>query len=58
MRRVDCMVRSGARSSVAQTGCGGKTLQGEVGKDLDKRPVSEIEKQLLRSGAAGWGRPR
>lgn len=28
-----------------------KTLQGEVGKDLAKRPVYEIEKQLLRPGA-------
>lgn len=29
-----------------------KALQGEVGKDLVKLPVYEIEKQLLRSGAA------
>lgn len=30
-----------------------KALQGEVGKDLVKLPVYEIEKQLLLSGAAG-----
>lgn len=29
-----------------------KALQGEVGKDLVKMPVYEIEKQLLASGAA------
>jgi protein required for attachment to host cells len=29
-----------------------KALQGEVGKDLVKLPVYEIEKQLLLSGAA------
>ena len=29
-----------------------KALRGEVGKDLVKLPVYEIEKQLLRSGAA------
>ena len=29
-----------------------KVLQGEVGKDLVKMPVHEIEKQLLLSGAA------
>ncbi|WP_369723159.1 MULTISPECIES: host attachment protein [unclassified Bradyrhizobium] len=30
-----------------------KALRGEVGKDLVKLPVYEIEKQLLLSGAAG-----
>ena len=32
---------------------GRRALQGEVGKDLVKLPVYEIEKQLLLSGAAG-----
>ncbi len=32
---------------------GGDALRGEVGKDLVSLPVYEIEKQLLRSGAAG-----
>jgi hypothetical protein len=34
--------------------CDGRNaLRGEVGKDLVKLPVYEIEKQLLLSGAAG-----
>jgi hypothetical protein len=34
---------------------GRKALQGEVGKDLVKLPVREIEKQMLLSGAANSG---